>query len=150
MVYKGIVFILISRLGVIIVSSRVFGSKIKSLRLRAGLTQAQLAEQLNISASTVGMYEQGRREPDNDTLSKLCLALDTSVDYLLGLNKNVYSKSNLEVDVAISDFINFLKKQDNLTFNGQPVNEIERNRIASALKVAMAVSISEFYNEYRL
>ena len=135
--------------GVIIISNNVFGSKLKSLRLRAGLTQAQLAGRLNISASTVGMYEQGRREPDNDTLSKLCLALRTSVDYLLGINKNLYSNNNFEVDVVISDFINFLEKQDNLMFNGQPISEIEKTKIISALKVALAISMSDFYNEYR-
>ncbi len=150
MVYKEIVFTLFSRSGVIIISSNIFGNKLKSLRLRAGLTQAQLAGQLNISASTVGMYEQGRREPDNDTLSKLCLALNTSVDYLLGINKNIYSTNNLEVDVIISDFINFLEKQNSLMFNGKPINEMEKSKIISALKVAMAVSISDFYNEYRL
>ena len=147
--YKEIVFILFSRSGVIIISNNIFGNKLKTLRLRAGLTQSQLAGQLNISASTVGMYEQGRREPDNDTLSKLCLALNTSVDYLLGINKNLYSTTNFEVDVVISDFINFLEKQDNLMFNGQPINEMEKTKIVSALKVAMAVSMSDFYNEYR-
>jgi transcriptional regulator with XRE-family HTH domain len=148
-VYKEIVFILFSESGVIIILSNTFGNKLKTLRLRSGFTQAQLAGRLNISASTVGMYEQGRREPDNDTLSKLCLVLNTSVDYLLGINKNLYSATNLEVDVVISDFINFLEKQDNLMFNGQPINEIEKIKIVSALKVAMAVSMSDFYNEYR-
>jgi transcriptional regulator with XRE-family HTH domain len=136
-------------LGGIIIFNNIFGNKLKALRLKTGLTQAQLARRLNISASTVGMYEQGRREPDNDTLSKLCLILNTSVDYLLGINKNLYPATNLEVDAVISDFINFLEKQDNLMFNGQSINETEKTKIVSALKVAMAVSMSDFDNEYR-
>ena len=131
-------------------SNNIFGSKLKILRTKAGLTQAQLAGRLNISASTVGMYEQGRREPDNGTLLKVSSVFGTSVDYLLGTNKNLHSTTNFEVDVVISDFIDFLEKQDNLMFNGKPINEIEKAKIISALKVAVAVSMSDFYNEYRV
>ena len=61
--------------------------KIKELRKKSGLTQAQLADKLKISASAVGMYEQGRREPDNQTLAKICRILDARGDYVLDLDK---------------------------------------------------------------
>lgn len=121
-----------------------FGHKIKTLRLKSGLTQAQLADRLNISASTIGMYEQGRREPDNNTLSKLCHELGTSGDYLLGIQGDKIYGSEKEVDNVISEFIDFLEHQDNLMFNGHPINKLERGKIISALRVATAVSISEF------
>lgn len=70
-------------------NDNIFGNRLKELRLEAGLTQAQLADKLNISSSTIGMYEQGRREPDNDTLTKLCAELNTSVDYLLGIKNTL-------------------------------------------------------------
>ena len=143
--YKEIVSILFIRFGVIIIPNNIFGNKLKLLRLRAGLTQAELAERINISASAVGMYEQGRREPDNETLLKLCLALNASVDYILGMSKNIYSSSNSEVDMIIADFISFLEKQDNLTFNGKPISEIDKARVVSALKVALAVSMPDSY-----
>ena len=37
--------------------------KLKKLRMKSGLTQAELAEKIKVSPSSIGMYEQGRREP---------------------------------------------------------------------------------------
>lgn len=59
------------------------GDSIASLRKRAGLSQDQLAKQINVSASTIGMYEQGRREPSIRTLIALSQVFGVSLDYLL-------------------------------------------------------------------
>ena len=61
------------------------GDKIKILRKNAKMTQKELAEILDTSASAVGMYEQNRREPDIETLIKLSLFFRVSCDYLLGI-----------------------------------------------------------------
>ncbi len=120
-----------------------FGNRLKALRVQNGLTQAQLADKLNISPSTVGMYEQGRREPDNSTLTKICRELRVSVDYLLGTGNNVQS-SDSEIDNLILDFIDFIESRDGLTFDGIPLTDTEKKKITSALKVATAVSILEY------
>ena len=59
------------------------GERIAALRRRAGLSQAELAQRLQISASAMGMYEQGRREPSVDTLIAMAQELQVSIDYLL-------------------------------------------------------------------
>ena len=41
-----------------------FQNIFKRLRNSCGLTQAEMAEKLGISRSTIGMYETGAREPD--------------------------------------------------------------------------------------
>lgn len=120
-----------------------FGSRIKELRLRAGLTQAQLADKLNISASTVGMYEQGRREPDHTTLTKICNELRVSVDYLLGTSESYTKNPNSEIDGLILDFIDFIESKKDLTFDGNPISEEKKKQITSALRVAAAVAIVE-------
>lgn len=61
----------------------MLGARIAALRREAGLSQAQLASRLGISPSTMGMYEQGRREPSANTLIALSRELNVSVDYLL-------------------------------------------------------------------
>ena len=40
----------------------MLGIRIAALRREAGMSQAQLAAQLGISPSAMGMYEQGRRD----------------------------------------------------------------------------------------
>lgn len=47
------------------------GCKIKENRSRLDLTQSELAKKLEISTSTIGMYEQGRRTPPIESLLKL-------------------------------------------------------------------------------
>ena len=47
------------------------GKLIRFYRMSRNMTQAQLAEALGRSASTIAMYEIGQREPDMDTLEAL-------------------------------------------------------------------------------
>ena len=61
--------------------------KMKSLRehrLKANLTQAQVAEKLGVQPSTVTMWETGKREPNINMLRRLSELFGCSVDGLLG------------------------------------------------------------------
>ena len=53
------------------------------LRKHAQMSQVQLAEALHVSASTIGMYEQGRRVPGLDILIRMSQAFGVSLDYLI-------------------------------------------------------------------
>ena len=61
----------------------MLGRRIGALRRERGLSQAQLAARLGISASAMGMYEQGRREPSAEMLVALARQLGVTTDYLL-------------------------------------------------------------------
>ena len=61
----------------------MLGARIAALRRNAGWSQAALAKHVQVSASAIGMYEQGRREPAADTLVALADTFHVSVDYLL-------------------------------------------------------------------
>ena len=61
----------------------MLGPRIAALRREAGLSQAELAGRLQISASAMGMYEQGRREPSAEILVAIARELQVSTDYLL-------------------------------------------------------------------
>ena len=61
----------------------MLGTRIAALRKQTGMSQAELAKRLRISASAVGMYEQGRREPSADTLVALSEIFGVTTDYLL-------------------------------------------------------------------
>lgn len=66
----------------------MLGHRIQLLRSQKGLSQAALARKLHISASTLGMYEQGRREPALDTLVLLAQELEVTTDFLLTGHSN--------------------------------------------------------------
>ena len=61
----------------------MLGERISALRRARGLSQAELARRLGVSASAMGMYEQGRREPSAQTLVTIAQALGVTTDYLL-------------------------------------------------------------------
>lgn len=61
----------------------MFGKRMAILRMSMGLSQAKLSTRLGVSSSTVGMYEQGRREPSLDMLVRIARVLGVSTDYLL-------------------------------------------------------------------
>ena len=65
--------------------------KLKELRLDKQITQAELSKALQISASAIGMYEQGRRQPDYATLSKIASYFNVTTDYLLGLSDHPHA-----------------------------------------------------------
>lgn len=61
-----------------------FHTVLKSLRAESGLTQEELAKTLKVSRSTIGMYENGSREPDYETLEVIADFFNVDIDYLLG------------------------------------------------------------------
>lgn len=56
---------------------------LKILRLRAGYSQAQLAEKIGMKQPNVCEFEAGKRKPTIDTLMKLAEALGTTTDVIL-------------------------------------------------------------------
>ena len=83
----------------------MLGPRIAALRRAAGLSQGELARQLQVSASAVGMYEQGRREPSAETLVALARVFGVTVDYLL-TGKATCQEENtvvLAMESALSD-----------------------------------------------
>ncbi len=59
---------------------------IKQLRTEAKMSQERLAAQLNVSRSTIAMWETGGSNPDKEMLAKMSKLFGVTVDYLLGLD----------------------------------------------------------------
>lgn len=55
------------------------GESIRRIRLEAGMSQEQLAEQASTDLTQVGGIERGVRNPSYTTLLRLAEALDTTV-----------------------------------------------------------------------
>ena len=61
-----------------------FGTRLKQLRTERGMQQSQLGQAVGVSASAVGAYERGQREPTLAVLSALADFFGVSADALLG------------------------------------------------------------------
>ena len=77
--------------------------QIVNLRKKAGMSQSQLAKELNVGSSAIGMYEQGRRTPALDILIQMAKLFDVSLDYLV---------TGREISAAITDEKDAILKND--------------------------------------
>ncbi|RJX27335.1 MAG: XRE family transcriptional regulator [Dethiobacter sp.] len=57
-------------------AQNTLGSRIRALRRLKRMTQQQLAEQLNLSASQLSNIERGVKEPEPELLEKMAATLD--------------------------------------------------------------------------
>lgn len=62
---------------------KAIGKRIKSAREKKGLTQEQLAEQVNLSPMHISVIERGNKLPRLETLINIANVLDVSADTLL-------------------------------------------------------------------
>lgn len=118
----------------------MFSDNLKAIRQSHGLSQAQMASDLGISPSTVGMYEQGRRTPDSNMLKKICSLYNVSMDYLLDVSVEDKNKEK-SVDEFIDEVTYTLKSAKGLMFNGRPITNEDKEKISIAIKIATAVAV---------
>lgn len=89
------------------------GKRIREERLRLNLTQAQLAEDIDISDTYMGAIERGERSLTLDTLVRLVNRLGVTIDYMLS--------------DAVSDSDSNIMEQMKQIMDGQP---LERKQMA--------------------
>lgn len=116
----------------------MIGEHLRRLRKARGLTQQQLGKELGISASAVGMYEQGRRAPDHKTLSDLCRYFQVSSDYFLLEQKD---GEEAELDQLIAQFQARLMSQEGLMFNGEPLSRKEVAQVVEAIQMGTRIAM---------
>ena len=61
------------------------GERIKELRLERGLSPKELADKIGVATNTISQYESGKSKTSITVLANLAIALDTTTDFLLGL-----------------------------------------------------------------
>lgn len=72
-----------------------FSNRLKELRKNKGWSQEKLAEKLNVSRSRIGMYEQGKRQPDFEMYEAIADLFNVNLDYLFDRGQNIDYVYNL-------------------------------------------------------
>lgn len=79
-------------------------------RKAKGLSRVELAKIVNVHFSMIGNYERGESTPAADTLGKLGVALEVSVDYLL----NITPVKKIDGDIRDEELFALFSKIDRL------------------------------------
>jgi len=91
-----------------------FGNRLKTLRIKKEMTQAQLSERLGLTKSVISAYETGLRLPSYDVLIQIARTFNVSTDYLLGMEQkrevDFSGLSQEEID-ALLKLINAMKNR---------------------------------------
>ena len=70
-----------------------FATRLKKAREDAGYTQSHVEEYTGIKRILLSHYETGWREPDIETIGILATFYNTSIDWLLSVNKKELEKN---------------------------------------------------------
>lgn len=108
--------------------------RLREVRESKGLTQKEVASDLNITVTSYSRYETGNRNPDPEMIKKLSEYFDISSDYLLELidepltPAEMYVKNNLDnPDEIIKNF--------NLRLNKEVLSEDEARKVLEFLRI---------------
>lgn len=71
--------------------------QLRSLRKAKGLSMKELGQFVGVAESTISLYENGKRQPDNDTMLRLADFFGVTVDYLLGRENELAIKNQIDV-----------------------------------------------------
>lgn len=64
-----------------------FSDRLKALRAESGLSQAELANSIGCTKSSINMYERGEREPGLERLAAFAEFFHVDMDFLLGTSE---------------------------------------------------------------
>ncbi len=90
-----------------------FGNRLRTLRLKANMTQGQLAKRLNLTKSVISAYETDLRLPSYDVLIGISKIYNVSTDFLLGLERKQEIDFSGLSEQEIEAILNLIKAMKN-------------------------------------
>ena len=86
-----------------------FGLRIKQLRQRKSWTQKELGDRLHVTKEAISHYENNTQTPGLANVVRLAVLLNTSADYLLGLEDEPVIKISDLADEKKQFVMDFIK-----------------------------------------
>lgn len=102
--------------------------RLKELRLQNKLTQQQVAKAIGKTYQAYSYYENGKRDPDTETLKLLAELFNVSTDYLLESDINTENKK-------IPKDLKKLLEEEEITLNGRMMSAEDKEKIYRVIEV---------------
>lgn len=89
--------------------AKAFGEKLAKILEQKGIMQMDFAEEVGVHPAIISYWCNGHRKPNLSNLINICVSLNVSADYLLGLcDKSLVKADNLTL--AIEECVkNYIK-----------------------------------------
>lgn len=101
------------------------GAIIRDLRIKNNLSAKELSKILEISESSISLYESGKRTPSLSLVIKIADYFNVSTDYLLGVleKQQEYDKIlGKDLSMIIENIVYFLENSDYIIFDGKIID----------------------------
>jgi len=119
------------------VSSMAFKERLKEARTNKGLTQEQLAKQVNMTARTIQNYELGSRKPQKyEVVERLAVALDVTPESLISSTDMLIIDAHEKGGSKSSRDVKDLVSEVSGLFAGGEIDDSEKDEIIQALNLA--------------
>ena len=80
--------------------SKEMGARISEILEKRNMSQRKLAERIHITEQQLSRYISGNREPKPETVANMATALQTTSDYLLGLEDGEFNLNQVRRLIA--------------------------------------------------
>jgi len=116
------------------------GERILRLREEKEMKQKELADLVGITEASLSRYENNKRTPSGEIISKIASALEVSADYLLGLSDNTsllpeiiipeeYSSKYKVTSRDKNQYIEKMKKYNVAFFENENLDETDKKEM---------------------
>lgn len=119
----------------------MLGEKIKYYRKMKGWTQSELAAEIGVSTSTIGMYEQNRRVPDLNKIKKFSECFGISFEELSIGEMTCDENNRNDILNVIRRAIYGISGSEKTTFRGVKLTAGEIERVKEDMMVGALVSL---------
>lgn len=120
------------------------GEKILRLREEKEMKQKELADLVGITEASLSRYENNKRTPSGEIISKIATALEVSTDYLLGLTDNTNLTPEVIIPQEYSDkykvtsrdknqYIEKMKKYNVAFFENENLDETDKKEMLDVM-----------------
>jgi len=101
--------------------------RLREIREAKGITQTAVANDLKLTRQPYSHYENGRRDPDTNTLKAMAKYFDVSIDYLLG-------DDNPPLNKKIPKDLKKLLDEEIVTLKGRIISQEDKEKMFAILE----------------
>ena len=110
-----------------------FNTMLKTLRLKKGLTQGELARLTGLTRSAIGMYEAGNREPKYEVLELLADFFNVDMNTLLDKSVTINS---LQTAKKVPKDLKKILEDEEVTLNGRMMSAEDKEKMMRIIEAA--------------